>query len=62
MIFFLIIPFQNADLFFLFFSHQKMRIWYLDSSKKEGENFLRVLVGDAKNEISGPTAPPPLCT
>ena len=41
-----------------FFFHQKMRNLYLGNYKKEGEKSLRVLTGDAKNEMLGPSGPP----
>ena len=41
-----------------FFFYQKMCNWYLGNYKKEGEKYLRVLTGDAKNEMLGPSGPP----
>ena len=39
-----------------------MRNWYLGNLKKNSEKYLRVLTGDSKNEILGPTAGTPLLT
>ena len=40
------------------FSHQKMRDWYLANYKQDVE-ISSVLTEDAKNEMLGPSEPPP---
>ena len=37
--------------------HQNMRNWCLGNYKKEGEKSLRDLIGDAKNDMLGPSDP-----
>ena len=53
---------QNANSaanFFLLFFHQKMHNWYLGNYEKVGKKYflIRVLTGDAKNKMLGPSGP-----
>ena len=40
------------------FFYQHMRNLYLGNYKKDGEKSLRMLTGDLKNEMVGPSGPP----